>query len=258
MRGRKSLSMGVLVVILVVALASLGMGYALWSKTLGISGTVNVGAPTPTPSQPARPSLELIPDDAFADQPCDGPYGLELSVHNTSDEAKDGAKNVEVTFTAEANGQYLDSVLFSDGGTWNPAVEDSYVWHVGDIAPLDSVSIAYEVHVLPETPPETDIRLLIEITREDNRPQQNEGRRAYATIVHCISTPTSGDATPETIDWAEDTPGPTATSEPAPGDESTPEPALEPTKDPTTTPEPTDTPTPVDTPTPTNTPASQD
>jgi len=41
--GRKSLPVGVLVMLLVLALASLGMGYGLWSKVLTIDGTVNTG-----------------------------------------------------------------------------------------------------------------------------------------------------------------------------------------------------------------------
>jgi len=41
--GRKSLPVGVLVMLLVLALATLGLGYGLWSKTLYINGTVGTG-----------------------------------------------------------------------------------------------------------------------------------------------------------------------------------------------------------------------
>jgi len=40
---RKSLPLGVLVMLLVLALASLGIGYGLWSKILFINGTVATG-----------------------------------------------------------------------------------------------------------------------------------------------------------------------------------------------------------------------
>ena len=40
---RKSLPLGVLVMLLVLALASLGVGYGLWSKILTINGTVKTG-----------------------------------------------------------------------------------------------------------------------------------------------------------------------------------------------------------------------
>ena len=40
---RKSLPLGVLVMLLVLALASLGIGYGLWSKILHINGTVATG-----------------------------------------------------------------------------------------------------------------------------------------------------------------------------------------------------------------------
>jgi hypothetical protein len=40
---RKGLSIGTIVVILVVALAAIGVGYGLWSETLKIEGTVHTG-----------------------------------------------------------------------------------------------------------------------------------------------------------------------------------------------------------------------
>ena len=43
MLTKKSLPVGTLFIILVIALALMGVGYALWSETLTISGTVNTG-----------------------------------------------------------------------------------------------------------------------------------------------------------------------------------------------------------------------
>ncbi len=40
---RKSLSLGLLALFLVLSLAAMGVGYALWSETLTINGTVNTG-----------------------------------------------------------------------------------------------------------------------------------------------------------------------------------------------------------------------
>ena len=40
---RKSLPVGVLVMLLVLALVSLGVGYGLWSETLKINGMVETG-----------------------------------------------------------------------------------------------------------------------------------------------------------------------------------------------------------------------
>ena len=39
----KSLPVGTLFIVLVIMLALLGVGYALWSETLTISGTVSTG-----------------------------------------------------------------------------------------------------------------------------------------------------------------------------------------------------------------------
>ena len=225
-------------------LASIPLSQALWSKTLGVAGTVSIGELTPTPTGPVRPSLELIPDDALTDQPCGGPYELELNVQNTAGEAQSLAKNVEVTFSAELNGQYVAEVLFSNGDSWDPAIEDSYLWHVGDIGPLGTATITYTTDVVPETPADAEIKLLIEITREDARPEHNQGRLAHATIVHCVSSPTTADPTPEAVDGADDTAGATATAEPT----ETPTPAETPT--------PSETPGSVETTTPTGTPGS--
>jgi hypothetical protein len=245
-----------------VLLAVIPSSYPLWSKTLRAAGIVNIGEFTPTPSVPGRPSPELIPDDAFVDQPCGGPYELELDVHNSADDARDIAKNVEVTFSALRNGQYVAGVLFSNGDSWDPAIQDSYLWHVGDIGPLGTATITYTTEVMPETPDEAEIRLLIEITREDARPEHNQGRLAHATIEHCVSSPTTADPTPEAVDGADDTAGATATAEPTetpapsetPGSVETPTPTGTPVASETSTP--TGTPAAGETPTPTGTPAA--
>ncbi|HDN80077.1 MAG TPA: hypothetical protein ENG33_06410, partial [Chloroflexi bacterium] len=134
-----------------------------------------------------RPSLELVPDDAQA--PCgDGPYEFELTVRNTSDEEKDFARNVEVTFTAVKNGDYIERVEFSNGDVWLPGDEDEYVWNVGDIQAGGEESITYTVYMRAEwmqMPPESEVKLKAEVTREDNWPEHNEGIRAYATGARC-------------------------------------------------------------------------
>ena len=43
MKRKKALPIGTIFMILVIALAFLGVGYALWSETLTISGTVSTG-----------------------------------------------------------------------------------------------------------------------------------------------------------------------------------------------------------------------
>ena len=126
-----------------------------------------------------NPSLSLDPDDAKTN-PIQNPVLHSISVTNSGDEPKDFAKNVELEVTVVKGEEYVEKV------DYNPVL--------GNIEAKGKREFSLAVYLTPawqNAPKGTEIKLRIEVTREDNWPEHNIGKRAHFTIVkEKGSTPT--------------------------------------------------------------------
>jgi len=117
--------------------------------------------------QSPRPSLEFIPGDAQGSSPryC-------IQIRNTGSEPKDDAKNVEVAITVVKGSGYVFYI--------------EYIPIVGDIGDGQSKILCFAIHTnlaWHTASPGTEIKILIEVTREDNWSSHNVGKLAHYTLV---------------------------------------------------------------------------
>lgn len=119
----------------------------------------------------AKPSLSLDPDDAHKIVTGDGLVTHSILVSNDAGEPKDIAENVELEVTVVKGHDYV-------------TVED-YEASVGDIGPDDSREFSFTVTLTGwgEASEEEEVKLKIEVIREDNWSEHNVGRAAHFTII---------------------------------------------------------------------------
>ncbi len=113
------------------------------------------------------PSLSLEPDDMEA---CINE--ASIIVRNTGDEKKDDAKNVKISITAIKNAQLVKEIVY------NP--------NVGDIPENSAKVIPYKLVMANDwasQPLNTEVKVEIKVTNEDNRPAHNIGKTAHYTLV---------------------------------------------------------------------------
>jgi len=117
--------------------------------------------------QPPRPSLEFRPDDAESLSP-----SYCIQIHNTGDEEKDDAKNVEVAISVVKSSEYVSDV------NYNPVI--------GNIENGEFANFCFAINTNSawnSAPSDTEIKLEIKITREDNWPEHNVGKLAHYTLI---------------------------------------------------------------------------
>lgn len=173
---RDSLFLIVVIVALVAAAVGLPHSGAYFSDVQTTTCTVQTGvwhAGTP------KPSLSLDPDDAEATA-CNStdPVSHVIYVSNTGDEPKDVALNVTLNVTAVKGTQYVASVVYDST--------------VGDIPAGEAREFFLEIELNGgwESAEEgEEVKLRIQATGEDNRPEHNIGRRAHFTIIKQCSPP---------------------------------------------------------------------
>jgi len=133
--------------------------------------------PSPTPTEPPRPSLALDPNDGEV-QTCSNIVTHIISVSNTADEPKDLALNVTLGVSIVKGDTYVDHI--------------DYEPLIGDIPAGEARDFSMEIHLndlWTAASSGEEVKLLIEVTGEDNWPEQNVGRQAHLTIVKCASSP---------------------------------------------------------------------
>lgn len=116
-----------------------------------------------------NPSLELEPDDAEVETKSSSVYH-SIWVKNDADQLKDLAKNVELGVSVIKGGGYVSQILY------NP--------EVGDIPAggKKQFSLTVKLTGWEGAPKEEEVKLRIEVTREDSWPEHNVGKRAHFTI----------------------------------------------------------------------------
>lgn len=117
-----------------------------------------------------KPSLSLDPDDAKVKT---GEISVSHSiwVSNHGEEEIDVAKNVELAVSVVKDEGYFAGV--------------DYEAVVGDIGPGESREFSFTVALTgwEDASKGEEVKLLIEVTNEDNRPDHNEEKRAHFTII---------------------------------------------------------------------------
>jgi len=125
----------------------------------------------------ARPSLSLDPDDAETET-CGNQVYHVINVSNSGDEDKDIARGVTLNVSIVKGGQYVAELIY------DPVI--------GDIPAGEAREFSFEVQLNDDwTAAEkgAKVKLRIEVTGEDNWPDQNIGRRAHFTIIKDCSPP---------------------------------------------------------------------
>ncbi|MDD5626820.1 MAG: hypothetical protein PHW01_02295 [Patescibacteria group bacterium] len=120
-----------------------------------------------TVGQPPRPSLEFIPDVAEG-----GSSLFCVEIHNSGTEKKDSAENVRVRMRVLNGAKYVKAL------DYNPKI--------GNIESEESKGFLFTIITNTKwdsAPLDTEIKVEIEIVREDNWPEHNEGKIAYYSLV---------------------------------------------------------------------------
>jgi predicted ribosomally synthesized peptide with SipW-like signal peptide len=156
----------IVVVGLMVGLVKIGIGsWAFFSDTEA-SNQNSFSAGT----WQNNPSLSLDPDDAEKETN-ESSVSHSIWVTNSGDEPKDLAKNVELGVTIVKGEEYVNQILY------DPVI--------GDIEPGGEKEFFLTVKLTgwENAPEEAEVKLKIEVTREDNWPEHNVGKRAHFTII---------------------------------------------------------------------------
>ncbi len=119
---------------------------------------------------PPKPSLSLDPSDAKV-KTGESPVSHSIWVSNHGEEEIDIAANVVLEVTVAEGEKYVSHVPY------DPIL--------GDIAPGETVEFSFTVTLTGwgEASEGEEVKLKIEVTREDNRPEHNIGRHAHFTII---------------------------------------------------------------------------
>ena len=122
-----------------------------------------------------NPSLSLDPDDAKVETG-ESLINHSIWVSNSGDEPKDWAKNVELGVSVVKGEEYLTQILYDPvignieaGGVrkFSLTVKLNENWSNASDGASDG----------------KEVKLKIEVTREDNWPEHNIGKRAHFTII---------------------------------------------------------------------------
>lgn len=162
----KRILIGLIALSFFLAIAGIGTGvWAYLSDTERSSGNVFSAS-----TWSNNPSLSLDPDDAEVET-AENPVNHSIWVSNSGDAPKDLAKNVELGVNVVKGEEYVNQILY------NPVI--------GDIEPGGEREFSLTVKLTDweEAPEEEEVKLRIEVSREDNWPEQNVGRRAHFTII---------------------------------------------------------------------------
>ena len=117
--------------------------------------------------QPPRPSLEFRPDDAQGTSP-----SFCIVIYNTGDDEKDDAENVEVSIIVIKGLGYVSSVSYNPG--------------VGDVENEQGKNFCFTIvtnSAWDSAPSGSEVKLKIEVTREDNWSSYNVGKKTHYTLV---------------------------------------------------------------------------
>ena len=118
-----------------------------------------------------NPSLSLDPDDAEV-KTGESLINHSIRVSNSGGEPKDWAKNVELEVSVVKGEEYLTQILY------DPVIGNIEAGGVREF------SLTVELNEnWSNASDREEVKLKIEVTREDNWPEHNIGRKAHFTII---------------------------------------------------------------------------
>jgi hypothetical protein len=161
---RKGLPVGALVMVLVLALATLGVGYGLWSKTLYIEGTVTTG------NVDAELSVEAVVEDEDTEVP-------------SQQDGEDPDDTLEGKDVGECSADLLETNQAKD--TLSITITNGYpsfdCWVTFDVHSTGSVPIHIYRPVMTTVPPASAISWELMNCYADET-QLHSGEKAFCTI----------------------------------------------------------------------------
>ena len=246
---RRAPSLIVWIVLLSLLLLVIPPGQALWMKTLGIMGTVNIGAFTPTPNSNPLPATVDIDPESLQKRSQGKPVTAGIALPEPFDVNDIDITTVRLCFDQNNNGAF-------DPGECVPAdIKPAIVDHQDGTIEFEWAVVIGVPRLMVKFNPAEVIALVEHIVA----PAEVE----FTLNGHMLSPPGITFEGQDSVNLVDPepmlTPEPTETVEPTPTEEPTQEPTEtptpEPTEEPTATPIPTDTPT--STPEPTATPTEE-
>lgn len=118
-----------------------------------------------------NPSLSLDPDDAEVETG-ESLINHSIWVSNSGGEPKDWAKNVELGVSVVKGEEYVSQILY------NPVIGNIEAGGVREFSLIVELNENWSNASDGE-----EVKLKIEVTREDNWPEHNIGRKAHFTII---------------------------------------------------------------------------
>jgi hypothetical protein len=163
-KRKQGLPVGALVMVLVLALATLGVGYGLWSKTLYIEGTVTTG----------NVDAELSVEAVVEDEDIEVPTQLDGEDPDDTLEGKDVGECSAVLLETNQSNDTL-SITITNG---YPSFD---CWVTFDVLSTGSVPIHIYRPVMTTVPPASAIAWEL-MNCYDDETQLHSGEEAFCTI----------------------------------------------------------------------------